>query len=296
MAPVAVHLQDTIPISSPYPNVEPLRHTPDAVDLSSPPRRAPKERTPPMRIAFAFDTMESAIAAVARGEFVVVMDDEGRENEGDLIIPAAGCSTEQMAWMIKHTRYGLTPPPYTPHSPDFCSLPFPTTHPPINSGYICISLPGDHLEALSIPMMVPQNEERHRTAYTITVDYKHGTHSAPSSSSRFLNIRVTLTTQHRHVHGYLSARSCTHGPRARSASWRARAGLYASGTHGAPARTTGRRAHAPRAHRVGGRPVRARGTATRGPALRARQRRRARQHDAPRRLSCVRGQVWAAHD
>ena len=44
-----------------------------------------------------------------------------------------------------------------------------------HSGYICISLPGERLEALSIPMMVPQNEERHRTAYTVTVDYKHGT-------------------------------------------------------------------------------------------------------------------------
>lgn len=52
-------------------------------------------------------------------------------------------------------------------------LPYTLTH----SGYICISLPGERLEALSIPMMVPQNEERHRTAYTITVDYKHGTYS-----------------------------------------------------------------------------------------------------------------------
>ena len=43
-----------------------------------------------------------------------------------------------------------------------------------HSGYICISLPSERLEALSIPMMVPQNEERHRTAYTVTVDYKHG--------------------------------------------------------------------------------------------------------------------------
>jgi len=43
-----------------------------------------------------------------------------------------------------------------------------------HSGYICIPLPGERLEALSIPMMVPQNEERHRTAYTVTVDYKHG--------------------------------------------------------------------------------------------------------------------------
>lgn len=104
MSPIAVHSQDTIPLSIDYPSIAPPRPPPDTVDLSSPPRRAPKERTPPKRTAFAFDTLESAIAAVARGEFVVVMDDEGRENEGDLIVPAAGCSTEQMAWMIKNTR------------------------------------------------------------------------------------------------------------------------------------------------------------------------------------------------
>jgi hypothetical protein len=108
MSPTAVHSQDIIPLSIDYPPVAPLRPTPDAVDLSSPQRRAPKERMPPKRTTFAFDTLESAIAAVGRGEFVVVMDDEGRENEGDLIVPAAGCSTEQMAWMIKQTRYVRT--------------------------------------------------------------------------------------------------------------------------------------------------------------------------------------------
>ena len=115
--------QDTIPTSSAYHPMEQLRPTLDAIDLSSPPRRAPKERVPPIRTAFAFDTMESAIAAIARGDFVVVMDDESRENEGDLIIPAAGCSTEHMAWMIKHTRFGLSVP-YTPHSPNLLFPPF----------------------------------------------------------------------------------------------------------------------------------------------------------------------------
>ncbi len=106
MAPVAVLQQaTTIPVSTPYASFTHTRPVPDGPNLSSPPRRAPKERTPPVRTTFAFDTMESAIAAIARGEFVVVMDDESRENEGDLIIPAAGCSTEQMAWMIKHTRF-----------------------------------------------------------------------------------------------------------------------------------------------------------------------------------------------
>jgi 3,4-dihydroxy-2-butanone 4-phosphate synthase len=54
--------------------------------------------------SFAFDPIEDALDAFARGEFLVVMDDEGRENEGDLIIAASQCTTENMAWMIKHTR------------------------------------------------------------------------------------------------------------------------------------------------------------------------------------------------
>jgi hypothetical protein len=116
MAPVAVLPlpQSTIAIPSTYAPPPPMRPIPNLLDLSSPPRRAPKERTPPARTAFAFDTLESAVSAMARGDFVVVMDDETRENEGDLIIPAAGCSTEQMAWMIKHTRSASYPSP----SPD----------------------------------------------------------------------------------------------------------------------------------------------------------------------------------
>ena len=54
---------------------------------------------------FKFDSMENALEAFARGEFLVVMDDESRENEGDLIVAASHCTTEKMAWMIKHTRY-----------------------------------------------------------------------------------------------------------------------------------------------------------------------------------------------
>lgn len=67
-------------------------------------KRPTEIRNPPVRSAFAFDPMEDALAAFARGEFLVVMDDENRENEGDLIIAASECTTEKMAWMIKHTR------------------------------------------------------------------------------------------------------------------------------------------------------------------------------------------------
>ena len=53
---------------------------------------------------FQFDSMDDALEAFARGEFLVVMDDE---NEGDLIVAASHRTTEKMAWMIKHTRYVL---------------------------------------------------------------------------------------------------------------------------------------------------------------------------------------------
>ncbi|KAH9842994.1 DHBP synthase RibB-like alpha/beta domain-containing protein [Rhodofomes roseus] len=91
----------------------------------------------PARAEFAFDGMEEALDAFGHGEFVVMMDDEGRENEGDLIIAASEGSTEKMAWMIKHT-----------------------------SGYICIALPGEWLDELAILMMVSDNQDPHRTAYS----------------------------------------------------------------------------------------------------------------------------------
>lgn len=72
---------------------------------SSQPVWSPKEVLDgPKRASFAFDSMEDALAAFKAGEFLVVMDDENRENEGDLIIAASQCSTEKMAWMIKYTR------------------------------------------------------------------------------------------------------------------------------------------------------------------------------------------------
>jgi len=110
---------------------------------------------------FKFDPMEDALEAFARGEFLVVMDDESRENEGDLIIAADKIDTKKMAWFIKHS-----------------------------SGYICISLPQDRLEELDIPMMVPNNTEKHKTAYTITVDYKHGTTTGISAHDRALTAKM----------------------------------------------------------------------------------------------------------
>ena len=69
------------------------------------PSRPQEVHEVPLREAFAFDAIEDAIEAFGRGEFIVVMDDEGRENEGDLIIAASAVSTQKMAWLIKHSRY-----------------------------------------------------------------------------------------------------------------------------------------------------------------------------------------------
>jgi 3,4-dihydroxy 2-butanone 4-phosphate synthase len=134
----------------------------------------PKDIVAPRRSKFAFDSIEDALAAFAAGEFLVVMDDENRENEGDLIIAASHCTTEKMAWMIKHTRYAHL-------LGAICSMSLTCENFDLNlwmhSGYICIALPGSRLEELDIPMMVPENQDRLLTAYTVTVDYKHGKYS-----------------------------------------------------------------------------------------------------------------------
>jgi 3,4-dihydroxy 2-butanone 4-phosphate synthase len=70
--------------------------------MSLPTRQSNAEKAPPS--PFTFDTIEDATEAMKNGEFVVVMDDESRENEGDLICAAEKVTTEGMAWMIRWTR------------------------------------------------------------------------------------------------------------------------------------------------------------------------------------------------
>ncbi|TIC36317.1 3,4-dihydroxy-2-butanone 4-phosphate synthase [Wallemia mellicola] len=115
----------------------------------------------PDNVKTSFDSVKDAVEAYKNGEFVIVMDDEGRENEGDLVIPACGITAEQMAWMIKWT-----------------------------SGYICISLEEERLRELDIPMMTGENTEKHRTAYTVTVDYLQGVTTGISAADRALTARM----------------------------------------------------------------------------------------------------------
>ncbi|WP_152044847.1 3,4-dihydroxy-2-butanone-4-phosphate synthase [Aureimonas psammosilenae] len=94
---------------------------------------------------FELDTIDDAVAAIARGELVVVVDDTDRENEGDLIMAASKATPETMAFMIRHT-----------------------------SGILCVPMTGERAAKLNLPPMVANNLDPMRTAFTISVDYKVG--------------------------------------------------------------------------------------------------------------------------
>ena len=105
--------------------------------------------------------VRAAIAALARGELVVVADDEGRENEGDLILAASAATRDKIAFMVQHT-----------------------------SGLLCVGARAERLDALDLPLMVPQNTESHQTAFTVSVDYRHGTTTGISAADRSRTIRA----------------------------------------------------------------------------------------------------------
>jgi 3,4-dihydroxy 2-butanone 4-phosphate synthase/GTP cyclohydrolase II len=105
--------------------------------------------------------VEQALAALARGEFVVVADDASRENEGDLILAAEKATPTALAFMVRHT-----------------------------SGVICVSLPAERLAELQLPMMVENNTESHRTAFAVSVDLVRGTTTGISAADRSATIRA----------------------------------------------------------------------------------------------------------
>jgi len=110
-----------------------------------------------------FAEIEKAIAAMARGEMVIVVDDEDRENEGDLILAAEFATPEKLAFLVKHS-----------------------------SGVVCVPLPGERLDELSLPLMVVDNTESQRTAFTVSVDYRHGTTTGISAADRSTTIKALI--------------------------------------------------------------------------------------------------------
>ncbi len=112
-----------------------------------------------MTTNWEFDSVEEAIAAIAAGEAVVVVDDEDRENEGDLIFAGSLATTELMAFTIRHT-----------------------------SGVVCVPMPGEWIDRLSIPPMTSVNEDAKGTAYTVSVDAKEGISTGISAADRSVTV------------------------------------------------------------------------------------------------------------
>ncbi|MGZ4445357.1 MAG: bifunctional 3,4-dihydroxy-2-butanone-4-phosphate synthase/GTP cyclohydrolase II [Nocardioides sp.] len=107
------------------------------------------------------DSVERAIADIAAGKAVVVVDDEDRENEGDIIFAASKATPELMAFTIRHS-----------------------------SGVICVPMPAEMLDRLEIPLMTPHNKDKLRTAYTISVDARDGVSTGISAADRAHTARV----------------------------------------------------------------------------------------------------------
>lgn len=118
--------------------------------------------------ALPFNTIEDALIAIRDGRFVVVLDDEDRENEGDLIIAAEHMTTEAMAFLVRHS-----------------------------SGVVCVALEAERCRALNLEQMVTENSESMRTAFTVSVDYRHGTHTGISAADRALTIRALAAPESR---------------------------------------------------------------------------------------------------
>ena len=104
--------------------------------------------------------IENVIAAIARGEIVVMVDDEDRENEGDFIMAAEFASAEKLAFIVRYS-----------------------------TGVVCAPLTDERCDDLRLPLMVEQNTESQRTAFTDTVDLIEGTSTGISAADRAATLR-----------------------------------------------------------------------------------------------------------
>jgi len=106
-------------------------------------------------------TIQEAVDAIAAGLPVLVVDDEDRENEGDVIIAAALATPERLAWMVR-----------------------------VTSGYLCAPMPGELADRLGLPPMVARNQDPRSTAYTVSVDAATGVSTGISAADRARTLRV----------------------------------------------------------------------------------------------------------
>jgi 3,4-dihydroxy 2-butanone 4-phosphate synthase/GTP cyclohydrolase II len=113
-------------------------------------------------------TIEQSLEALRAGRPVIVVDDEDRENEGDVVFAAATASQALIAWVVRHS-----------------------------SGFICAPMPDAYADRLGLPLMVAANEDPRGTAYTVTVDAatRATTGISASDRARTLNILADPAAQ-----------------------------------------------------------------------------------------------------
>ncbi len=111
----------------------------------------------------ALSSIPEAIEEIKAGKFVIIVDDEDRENEGDLVMAAEKVTPEAINFMAKHGR-----------------------------GLICMPVTGERLDELKIPMMVRDNTSRFTTAFTVSVEAKHGTSTGISAADRAQTVQTII--------------------------------------------------------------------------------------------------------
>src|SRR5262245_9393423 len=127
--------------------------------MSSAPTATPPAGPRPEGLA----TTEELLADVKAGKMVVLVDDEQRENEGDLILPAATVTAEMVAFTIRYT-----------------------------GGVICLAMPNSLADHLELPPMVEHNSAPRRTAYTVSIEAREGVTTGISAQDRATTIRTTV--------------------------------------------------------------------------------------------------------
>ena len=103
------------------------------------------------------------INALKKGEMVIIMDDENRENEGDLVVPASNITAKKINFMAKYGR-----------------------------GLICLSLTDKQAKKLNLSLMSPINKSRNQTAFTISIEAKRGVTTGISAKDRYTTIKNTI--------------------------------------------------------------------------------------------------------
>ena len=108
-------------------------------------------------------SIEDILDDARQGKMFILVDDEGRENEGDLIIPAAMATPEAINFMARYGR-----------------------------GLLCLSLNGERVEKLGLPLMAQRNESRHGTAFTVSIEARQGISTGISAADRARTVAVAI--------------------------------------------------------------------------------------------------------